>query len=299
VTRRANTPVAARVRRLLRECGAALVLVVAVVILIIGQRWRNARREVADAVAEADRLDPGWRFEDMVEVPRPLPPPERNSAVQVLKANSLLARGWPYPPPAPHGEDSPELDMWRDHSPSWYVGEPARQFDALDVRMMRGAMKRAGPALEEAWKLAAMPEGRYPITWAADIDSTLCPWGDALHRVESLLGFDGSLRTQDGDPDGALCDARAILNLGRSIGDEPFFGGPRTRLIMRLQAGRLILRTLAQGSATDAALATTQEAVRGEDAVPLFLLHFRADRAVTHRFLGQVDDGRHCLSEWG
>jgi hypothetical protein len=280
--------------------GAALVLIVAVVLPIINnQRWQRARLEVAEAVAEADRLDPDWRFEDMAAVPRPLPLAERNSALQVLKVKSLLPQRWPYPPPDPHGEDSPDLELWQDHSPSWYVGEPVRQFDPLDVRMMRNALRRAGPALGEARKLADMPEGRYPIIWATDIDSTLCPWGDALYPVESLLGFDGSLHNQDGDPDGALRDARAMLNVGRSLADEPFFGASRDRLVCRLQAGRLILRTLAQGQATDAALATTQQAVRSEDAVALFLPHFRGDRAMTHRFLTQVDDGKHRLSEWG
>src|SRR5689334_10424726 len=79
-----NKPSAApRGRRVLRELGAALALVVAVAVLVISQRWRDARREVAEAVADADRLDPDWRFEDM-EAQRRLPPPERNSALQAL-----------------------------------------------------------------------------------------------------------------------------------------------------------------------------------------------------------------------
>jgi hypothetical protein len=298
VTRPANKPAAARVRRLLREFGAALVLVVAVVILIIGQRWRNARREVADAVAEADRLDPGWRFEDLA-AQRRLPPPERNSALQVLKVKSLLPRGWPLPPADPNGANAAEIEEWRYGHPPRISEAPTRPLDARDVRMIRDSLSRAGPALDEARQLAGMPEGRYPVAWAADIDSTPCPWTDALYSVASLLDFDGLLRNQERDPDGALRDARAVINLGRSLGEEPFYYGVSNRLGRRFTAVRAVERTLAQGQPSDAALAAMQEALRGEDAVSLMLVYLRGHRAGTHRFLADVDDGKHCLSEWG
>ncbi len=284
MTHPATTPAAARGRRLLRESGAALVLIAAVVVFIINQRWHRARLEVAEAAAEADRLDPDWRFEN-IEAERRLPPPERNSALQVLKAKSLLPRRWPDLPPAEDdGQAAPEL---------------SRLLTAREVRRLREALTQAGPALDEARKLADMPEGRYPITWAADIDSTEFPWFDAIHSVGPLLGFDGLLRSQDGDPDGALITARAVLNLGRSLGEEPFYHGATTRLGCRFHAVSAIERTLAQGQPSDAALATTQEALRDEDAVSLSLAYFRGDRAITHRFLRDVDDGKHRLSEWG
>jgi hypothetical protein len=280
-----------RGRRLLRELGAVLVLLVALIVLIIGQRWHGARMEVAAAVAEADRLDPGWRFEDMV-ADRRLPPPERNSALQVFKVKSLLPRGWPNPPA--NGKDKPAAENDPPAPP-----EPTRLLTAREARQLREALTWAGPALGEAQKLADMPEGRYPITWATDIDSTPCPWTDALYSTNALLDFDAALHNQQGDSDGALRDARAVLNLGRSLGEEAFYCGVENRHGRRCDAVKVIERTLALNEPSEAALAATQEALRSEDAVSLSLAHFRGHRAETHRFLADVDDGKHRLSEWG
>jgi hypothetical protein len=274
-----------RRRRLLREFGAALVLVLAVVVFILNQRWHRARLEVAEAVAAADQLDPGWRFEDLA-AERRLPPDERNSALQVLKVKSLLPHDWTGPPP-----DAGEVEQ--------PAPELTRLLDAREELRLREALKRAGPALDEARKLADMPDGRYPVAWAADIESTVLPWFDAIHSVGPVLGFDGQLRSQDGDSDGALDTARAVLNLGRSLGEEPFCYGATTRLGTRFHAVSAVEHTLAQGQPSEGALATMQEALRGEDAVSLSLVYFRGNRAGTHRFLSQVDDGEHRLSEWG
>ena len=98
---------------------------------------------------------------------------------------------------------------------------------------------------------------------------------------------------------GALTACRALLNLGRSLGDEPGFFPQWRRIEIRIRVCRKLERALAQGQPSEEALATTQETFRGEDAVPLCLLYFRGDRAITHRLLCDVDDGKHRLSEWG
>src|SRR5438067_12560761 len=50
-------------------------------------------RELKAALAEMDRLDPGWRFADL-EAARANVPPEENSAPQVLLVRSLIPGGW-------------------------------------------------------------------------------------------------------------------------------------------------------------------------------------------------------------
>jgi hypothetical protein len=287
-----------RWRQRLYEAGAALVLLAVIALGVVGQCWHTTRQDVADAVAEADRLDPDWRFEEL-EAQRQLPPPEQNSAIQVLKVKSLLPRGWPHPPPGPRGADHPDRAMWRNDPPPGKLDEPTRQIGPQHVRMLREALERAGPSLTEARKLADMPEGRYPVAWAADIDSTPCPWSDAFYSVANVLEFDGLARNRDGDSDGALLATRAWLNLGRSLGEEPFFHGAASRLGCRWRAANAIERTLAQGQPSEAALAATQKAVQREDAVSLSLAYFRGHRAMMHRFLTEVDDGKHRLSECG
>jgi hypothetical protein len=292
VSRPSEALAPSRRRRFFRELGAALVLLVALLLAVFGQRWKAARQAVADAVAETDLLDPAWRFEDL-EAQRQLPPAERNSALQVLRVKSLLPRHWPSEPRAPEDVEEPE-DVWRDRRPE---DSPERQLDERQMRWLRDVLGRADLALAEARKLADMPEGRYPIAWEPDIDSTPHPWHDAFYGTKGLLYNDALLQDQDGGPDAALTSERALLNVGRSLGDEPFYHGPSSRLGCRFATKRAIERTLAQGRPSQAALKATQEAVAREDAVSLILLEFRSDRACTHRFLAAVDAGEHRMSE--
>ncbi len=279
-----------RRRRLL--LGLAFTVVVLVVgCLVVGVYcFCAARWELTAALAETDRLDPGWRFEDL-EARRRLPPAEQNAALQVLKVGSLLPARWYYRPVRSPGEDPSAVDdVLADLSPE-------RQLTERQAHQLRMDLERAGPALDQARKLADMPEGRYPVAWAADVISTPCPWSDAVHVTQPLLRLDALLHDQDGKPDDALTSARALLNVGRSVGDEPFLYGPSNRNGCRHRAVRAIERTLAQGQPSERALAGVQESLAREEAVPLLLSHFRGERASMHVFLSQVDAGHHRISE--
>src|SRR5438067_10858547 len=84
-------------RRLLRVIVRGALVIVGVVGLFIAylayDEWR-ARREWVAECAEADRLDPGWRWEDLVGK-IPTVRDERDSAVRLLAAQRLLPQGWP------------------------------------------------------------------------------------------------------------------------------------------------------------------------------------------------------------
>src|SRR6267378_4265851 len=54
--------------------------------------------DLEQAVAEADRLDPGWRLEEM-EAARAAVPDAENGAVLVLAAHPLIPARWLFPPP--------------------------------------------------------------------------------------------------------------------------------------------------------------------------------------------------------
>jgi hypothetical protein len=275
--------------RVLREIGAVLGLVVLFLLAMFCQHWQEAREEVAEAVAETDQRDPGWRIEDL-EAQRQLPAPEQNSALRVINVKSLLPPRWSRRPDGPKGElrGSAE-DVLKNL-------EPVRQIDKQQAEQLRTDLEPARAALAQARELADMREGRFPVAWAADGISMQDPAWDPVRATACLLNLDAVLQNQDGRPDAALLAVRGLLNAGRSPGDEPFFG-EHDRTWCRVLAADAVERTLAQGRPSQEALAATQEAVRQEDVVPLFLLHFRGHRAIMHLFLSRVDAGDNSISE--
>src|SRR5260370_9635314 len=64
-----------------------------------------AQRDWREAVAEADRLDPGWRFEEL-QAKRAEVADEDNAALCVLAASKLIPGSWPA------WENWPFKDRW-------------------------------------------------------------------------------------------------------------------------------------------------------------------------------------------
>src|SRR5262245_11552346 len=97
-----------RKRLLLVLAGAVAVAAVGLA-AVSGYLFHAAGSELAHAIAETDRLDPGWRFEDL-EAQRQLPVPEHNSALQVLTVSATLPPRWQIRPDVPPGGDAPYVD---------------------------------------------------------------------------------------------------------------------------------------------------------------------------------------------
>src|SRR5438093_10549944 len=65
--------------------------------LLVGWHFYSnslADRELQEAIALAERLDPGWRLEEL-EAKRAVIPHAENSAEQVLAIKSLMPESWP------------------------------------------------------------------------------------------------------------------------------------------------------------------------------------------------------------
>ena len=60
--------------------------------------------QLEHALAEADRLDPGWRLDEL-EAKRPTIPDNENSALTVMTAYKLLPKPWPTPSQTGQGVD--------------------------------------------------------------------------------------------------------------------------------------------------------------------------------------------------
>jgi hypothetical protein len=221
---------------------------------------------LAQAFAEADRLDPGWRLEQLLAARSAVLDAENGAGV-VLEAHWLLPAGW---------LASPSLEDRIREIPL------NAQLPKEQVQELRKALTVAEPALVPARKLADFPRGRYSMTWTPDYITTPFPHLRAPRDMAHLLSLDAGLRAQDEDADGALASSTAVLNAGRSLGDEPAAVSQLVRTSCQVLAVRSIERTLAQGTPSEAALKKLQELLEDEAAQPLLLMAARAERAGTH-----------------
>jgi hypothetical protein len=210
----------------------------------------SLERELADAIAETDALDPRWRLED-IQADRKTYLDDDNSALLVAQWNRLIGRS-----PAGH----------RDYDRVFNDLRAPVQLNTQQTALLREVFERYPKALDEARKLKDMKGGRFPITYTEDWINT--PMSAVDTRVLFVvLAHDAMLRAHDGDLDGALESCMALASATRSFGDEPSLLALWGRLIgddaLLVWA---IERCLAQGHPCDSALDQLQAAVASERA---------------------------------
>jgi hypothetical protein len=234
-----------------------------------------AERELQAAFAEADRLDPNWRLDDL-EAGRTAYPARENAALQVLAVKRLLPVGW---------EAKYERDWLANDIPKQY------QLDAKQRQALREMMAPVAEAVAEARKLADMPHGRFPIQYTPDWFGTTIKVQDA-RIVANLLQQDVLLLAQAGDAEAALRSVRAILFASRSIGDEPLSLSQWVRMACRALAVDSLERVLAQGEPSPEALAELQQLLENEEQEDLLLYAFRGERAGLEHLLAGMQTGQ-------
>jgi hypothetical protein len=243
---------------------------------------QKGKEELEEAVAETDRLDPGWELDDL-EAHRRVIPDRRNGGLQVEAAHNNLAKNWQS---APIFEKLEYLDL-----------EPPVLLDEAQTKALRAELTKQARALLDARRLQDFPRGRFPIHWTEDGLHTLVPHLEQVRSVANLLGYDVLLRARDGDGDGALASARAALNAGRSVGDEPLLISLLVRIACQAVAVRRLEQALAQGLPSDEALAGVQKALEEEARQPLLLIGLRGERASLHRFMTSLEGGKVNLGD--
>jgi len=232
-------------------------------------------RDLKAALAEADRVDPGWRIEEL-EAARSTIPDKENGARVLLEASSSLKATWPTPP-VPLTAPSLEEQLLA-LAPNEQLGEPLLQ-------QLKAELAPADGALPVARRLADFPTGRYSIHWNPDVIGTPLSHLQEARRIALLLNFDAILRAQQGDTDGALVSCHAASNAGRTIGDEPFAVSQLVRAHCQEIAVRGTARALAQGTPNSAALERLQHSLEMEAAEPALLRVVRSARAVMYHAL--------------
>jgi hypothetical protein len=258
-----SKPLAGPRSRRLRRATIGLAAAVALVLGLYVYPEYARNRELQEAIAEADRLDPGWHFDDM-EAARAAVPDAENSAPVVLAAAALLPNKWG------------RLVVARGTSLDDRLADlPLPQFlDDADLQVLRAELAKVTAALTKARELADRPRGYYPGKEEL-IKSHLVP----AHTLVRMLTVDALLHSRDGDGDGAVRSCRAALNAGRSIGDGVAAISQKVRASCGLDAVHALERTLATGTASAKALEEMQRLLAEEDGEPLLLRFFRATRA--------------------
>jgi hypothetical protein len=282
--------------------GLALVIALPVGLLVaaaalinhfVNRDWDEANaaadRELAEAIADADRLDPGWRLDELTARRKNLAD-EENAAMRVIAVKESLPACWPAPSGTDANDRSAANDLARLEG-SLEDLPPERELDADQVQQLRQVLSTAGRAVGEARKLADQPAGRYAIDFKPDFFSTFFPTQQCARDICQLLWLDVALLAQERDVDKALASVRAGLNVARSLGDEPTHISQLIRLACRTTAIRSLERVLAQGEPSIDALAAVQQVLEQEDAFPALLVAARGERAGLHMLMENLESG--------
>jgi hypothetical protein len=115
-------------------------------------------RTLHEAIAEADRLDPGWRMQEL-QAKRASIPDQENTARALQAAYYLLPPNWPFWdfPGAPENKNR-SYDEYQILSVG-RVAPPVR-LTTYESKALREELRRAGKALAVARQLANLPQGR-------------------------------------------------------------------------------------------------------------------------------------------
>jgi hypothetical protein len=252
---------------------AGLLLVAASAGLWAWAAWRLSRDgDEAEAVAaELDRLDPGWRLEDL-EARRDHPPDAENGALKLLAVAAML----------PEGRPIRDVGRMLDKQPPQVrLGEP-------QLATVRAVLKPAEPALAEARQLPRYTRSRFPAEWKSGLVPTVAAW----------LRADSAVRAEVGDQGGALEGCRGVFHAARMVGDEPSALAQGMRAKVWVMGVQLLERLLAQGEPPADGLAELQRRLRAEEPAPLELTMLRAERAIFDQAIGEYFASRPAYERW-
>jgi hypothetical protein len=269
-------------KRLLVAGGVVVVLLVAAGIV---QRQLNLARQdksLREMMAALDEREPGWQLENLAAPPSSLPE-QRNSARTVMAAHRLLPRGVPN-----HQTIEPFLEL-----------PPPELLDAKRLEVLEGELRPALGALIEARRLADLPEGRHRVILASNPIATLLPDQQDTRAIAGLLQLDALLLAQKGNSKEALRSSRALLNAGRSLGDEPFLVSQLIRIACVSLACSSIERTLALGEPPAAESVELQKLLAREEAHPTLLVGLRGERAMMHELFTGIAKGTMSMKGLG
>ena len=234
--------------------------------------------ELEKIIAELDQKEPGWRIEDL-EAKRKVLTPEENSALVISESYKLLGN-------------------FEQRKPLWELGKlpdiaaikssPQQLLTPPSINLIKTTLGAFQPSLDEAKKVAKLPEGRFEITYAPNIANTILSPLDATGAITDLLTIDAFIQAQDGKSQQAMESTRAIFNIARSVGEIPFPISYQVRGRICAQSIRMLELTIALGEPSKDSLSQFQSLLENEASFPMFLHIAKANRASNYAVLSSL-----------
>jgi hypothetical protein len=258
---------------LLKRLAIGVLGVLGLLAIVVLYRQRLVADKLQLALDELDRADPGWRLPD-VEASRQPVPDSSNSALVFKEVVGRMPKAFP-------SQDVFDL----------LQGAPPELLAPADFTRLQDELKPVEPALQEARKLADLPQGRFAIFYQRNPIMTLLTEQQETRRVMNLLAFDVRRLAQEGGMKEAVHSCRAGLNVARALGDEPILISQLIRFAGDGQACKSIEWTLALGEPDPKDLEGLQRALELEDGTNHMLMALRGERAAMHEVFTLIESG--------
>lgn len=268
---------------------------------------RRAERIWKEACAEADRLDPGWKWDDLLSR-RPELSKDCDAIHVTLAAASKLPPKWPDWATVIREEDLPALPS--NDFPGVLSIEARRQaavarLDSELTEIPRNVRPAPRPLLALQAVLAATNEARNLAQKLAGLSAGRAEPGDRpvflhlpidsfprMRTLATLLRLDALLAADQARADEALANGRAMLGIARAAAEPPMLITGLVSMAIRHVTVATIERTLAQCEPAPAALLDAQRDVQAALDDPLCLESLRGERAIHEDLVRAIDEGR-------
>jgi hypothetical protein len=231
-----------------------------------------------EACGEADRLDPGWRWEDLL-ARRTILPADCDAAQVTQEAAAQL-------PPGFKLRLERELDQIpRNESLSPKAAEALG--DALSQTTIAHRLARQVPL----FAVGRPADCGRPVIRHVPVHSIGCN-----RRVAVLLKLHAVMAAESNRIDEALANSRAMLSIADVAREPPMLVTALVSFAIRSLVVDSVERSLAQGEPSMSALEITQRTVENSQSAPVLLEGLRGERAINEEFIREFEQGR--VSRW-
>lgn len=233
---------------------------------------QTAPQDLPGAIAEADKLDPGWRLEQLLASRKEVPEAE-NGARVVQDAFKLVP-------------------MRRPAEPTFLRNLVGNQrLSAQQKIQLTQWFAPNEAAYRAALELVTRPRGKFDLNIKSNDPEILLPDEQNTHVLGSILLAGALIRAESGAP-GKLEDFRSLAHLASILADEPITISQLIRTAIQNHAFRSLEHTLSRTTPDGEALTLAQEDLKGLPGPETILTAFRGQRAFQFFLLDGLNSGK-------